>query len=66
MVKMGRPTDNPKTEVIAIRLTKTDKEFLSEYAKKNQLSYTDIFTNYIGLLKGQKKWVNAKSIKPTR
>lgn len=55
MVKMGRPTDNPKTEVIAIRLTKTDKQFLSEYAKKNQLSYTDIFTNYIGLLKGQKK-----------
>ena len=55
MVKMGRPTDDPKTEVIAIRLTKSDKEFLSEYAKKNEMSYTDIFTNYIGLLKGQKK-----------
>lgn len=26
MAKMGRPTDNPKTERIEIRITKEDKE----------------------------------------
>ena len=37
--KMGRPTDNPKTEIIKIRATKNDRKILlycCEHANKSQ------------------------------
>ena len=40
--KMGRPTDNPKTEIIKIRATKNDREKLLECCEKKQATQYEI------------------------
>lgn len=43
--KMGRPTDNPKTEQIKIRATKEDKKLLENCCEKlNKTQYDVIMT----------------------
>ena len=40
--KMGRPTDNPKTEYLRIRITKDQKELLSKLSEVLNISKTDV------------------------
>lgn len=39
--KMGRPTDNPKTETVHVRLDNECVEILSDYCKEKQVSRTE-------------------------
>lgn len=47
MVKMGRPTDNPRTKFVGIRLTKDEKEMLDYCMENLGLSISDIVRNGI-------------------
>ncbi len=41
-VKMGRPTENPRTEQYRIRLTKEEVELLAECSEKSGKSKADV------------------------
>ena len=49
--KMGRPTDNPKTERLEIRLTKQQAQEIKECADALRTNRTDAIMKGIGLLK---------------
>ncbi|MBP3390012.1 MAG: hypothetical protein J6K71_02390 [Clostridia bacterium] len=51
MAKMGRPTLKPKTTTINFRLTEEDKVFLLDYAKKNSVTLTELFVDFVDMLK---------------
>lgn len=38
MSKIGRPTDNPKSTRITVRIDKECEDILTEYCKKNNLN----------------------------
>lgn len=42
--KMGRPTDNPKTEKIGIRITKSDLELLEYCSDKTGKSRANVIS----------------------
>ena len=39
--KMGRPTDNPKTGILNVRLDEESRKILEEYSKKMNISRTE-------------------------
>lgn len=47
--KMGRPTDNPKTEKITVRLDNEAKEVLHKYCEQEKISRVE------GIRRGVKK-----------
>ncbi len=51
--KMGRPTDNPKTNAYRIRMTDDDLERLNTCCQKTGMSKADIFR--LGLYKVYKE-----------
>lgn len=48
--KMGRPTDNPKTERIMIRATKDDKELLNECCNISKTSQYEVIMEGIRMV----------------
>lgn len=52
--KMGRPTDNPKTHSITVRLDEKSIQILDEYVKQNGVSKTDAIREAIAKLKETK------------
>ena len=50
MAKMGRPTDNPKTESLHLRLTKDESELIAATSEKLELSKTETIMKGIKLL----------------
>lgn len=50
--KMGRPTDNPKTEKITVRLDKEAEETLTQYCNQERISRVE------GIRRGVKKLKN--------
>lgn len=53
--KMGRPTDNPKTEAVHVRLDKESSEILSEYCKTEQVPRAEAIRRGIKKLKSDIK-----------
>lgn len=49
--RTGRPTDNPKTERLEIRLTKDEARLLSECAEKLHISKTQVINMGVQLVK---------------
>lgn len=55
--KMGRPTENPKTEIIKVRATKDDREKLLYCCKKRNKTQYEIVMNGIDKVYNEiKKW----------
>lgn len=48
--KMGRPTDNPKTYQIAIRLDKESREILEKYCEEKKIKKGEAIRRGIMLL----------------
>ena len=53
--KMGRPTDNPKTEKIGIRLTVNELQDLQYCADKLGITRTEVINKGVQLIKSQLK-----------
>lgn len=51
--KMGRPTNNPKTLRLEIRLSEKENELLLECVRKSGLNRTDVIVKGINLFKEQ-------------
>lgn len=49
--KMGRPTDNPRTKGIQIRLAEDELNLLNDCSKKLKTTRTDIIVKGIQLVK---------------
>lgn len=53
--RMGRPTKNPRTEDINIRLSKTEFDILAELAEKTGMTRTDIIVEGVKLFRKKLK-----------
>lgn len=48
--KIGRPTTNPRTESMSLRLSKKEKELITEVANKMNISRVDVIVKGVELL----------------
>ena len=53
--KLGRPTDDPKTVDVKVRITATTNEKLTEYCKETGITRAEAIRQGISLLFGEKK-----------
>ena len=53
MAKMGRPTKNPKTHRLEIRLSETENQLLKDCTDITGLTSTDVIIKGLNLLKEQ-------------
>lgn len=53
--KVGRPTDNPKSKSIHVRLDSESEKILNSYCKSNNITMAEAIRNGIKLLGDKKK-----------